>query len=164
MAEERNRSERYYSNPEHVLQVECVEWFRKMYPYYIIFSTNNEATRMNPNYFEECGMYRGLSDLVVVAPQGVLFVELKIGFNEMKDYQLKCQEKLEAMGYVYRAVYCLDTFKDCVMTFLAGKDVMAVPEYYKLRIKKKKKVEKHGIVPVSDERGFKRNKRLNDIK
>lgn len=161
---ERNRSEKFYSNPEHLLQVECVEWFRTMYPHYIIFSTNNEAVRMNAQYFEECGMYRGLSDLVVVAPQGVLFIELKIEFNKMKDYQLKCQEKLQAMGYVYRAVYCLDTFKDCVMTFLAGKDVMAVPEYDKLRRRRREKIEKQGIVPVGDDRGFKRNKRLNDIK
>lgn len=162
---ERNRNEQFYSKPENVLQVECVEWFRRMYPHYIIFSTNNEAVRMNVKYYEESGMYRGISDLIVVAPQGVLFIELKIEFNKLCDFQLKCQEKLQAMGYVYRAVYCLDTFKDCVMTFLAGGDVMAVPEYDKLRRRRRSEVKKQGgIVPVSDERGFKRNKRLNDIK
>lgn len=118
-----------YDNDKMFLQCNCVEWFRSKYPDYMIFSTNNEATRRHTEYWEKSGFVPGLADLVIMTDRGILFILVRTNNKPRKDHEVKFKRKVELLGHTYRCIKSLQTFQDVVITFLAGGDVSKCIEY-----------------------------------
>lgn len=102
---------------EHNIQKSIVRYFRKEYPNYIIFSTNNEAC-YNNSYFLESGVLQGVSDLVIVLPNKVLFVELKTEKGVQSKNQKEFQSKLISLGYEYFLIRSLAEFQELINSIL----------------------------------------------
>lgn len=118
-----------YKNDKMSLQCQCVEWFRSKYPDYLIFSSNNEATRRHTELWTKSGFVRGLADLVVVTDRGVLFILVRTNNHPRKEHEVRFRQKVEMLGCKYRCIKSLQTFQDVVITFLAGGDVSRCIEY-----------------------------------
>lgn len=101
-------------HPEHWLQVDCVRWFRDQFKNYVIFSTNNECTR-GKQYWKDSGMLVGVSDLVVVLPNSVLWVELKSDTGRQRPDQKHFEDKITTLGFQYHVCRTLEQFKEVVL-------------------------------------------------
>lgn len=102
---------------EHIIQKSIVRWFKKEFPEYIIFSTNNEACYRN-SYYLEGGVLQGVSDLVVILPNKIIFVELKAERGKQSKSQKEFELKLKSIGYEYYIIRSLENFKDLIMSNL----------------------------------------------
>lgn len=102
---------------EHNIQKSIVRWFRKEYSEYIVFSTNNESC-YNNSYFLESGVLQGVSDLVIVLPNKVLFVELKTERGKQSKSQKEFEAKLISIGYEYYIIRSLEDFKELIKSNL----------------------------------------------
>ncbi|NIV12861.1 MAG: VRR-NUC domain-containing protein [Aliifodinibius sp.] len=81
----------------------------------IIFSVPNEGIR-SPGMvvrLKSLGMLPGVSDIIVVLPGKILFIELKLNTGQSK-HQKKFQIDIEKLGYFYAVVKSLDQFKAIV--------------------------------------------------
>lgn len=101
-------------HPERDLQVECVYWFRKTHKNQLIFSCPNEFARAEAAAARKMGMLKGVSDIIVVMPDRVLFVEFKSLEGSQSLDQKRFQQKLERMGYTYVIIRTLKQFKDVI--------------------------------------------------
>jgi len=102
---------------ESILQQQIVLFFRNEYQMHgkgLIFSVPNEATYKNKKY-ANTGVLNGVSDLVVVLHQKVIFVELKTK-TKQSDKQLKFQQQVENLKHEYHIVYTLEQFKELLCT------------------------------------------------
>ena len=102
---------------EHIIQKSIVRWFKREFPEYIIFSTNNEAC-YNNNYYLESGVLLGVSDLVVVLPNKIIFVELKTNKGIQSKTQKQFQSKIISLGYEYHVIRSLEDFKELIKSNL----------------------------------------------
>lgn len=100
------------------LQKTCVSWFRTTYPDYVLFSVSNEGCFKRKPYFESLGMLSGVSDIVVILPSKVLFIEFKALKKyqrpEQKEFQNKCLE----LGFMYYVCRSLEQFKEIICSEL----------------------------------------------
>lgn len=99
---------------EFKLQEACVKYMRLKYPKYLCFSVPNEAAWKNKNYFSNLGMMPGVSDLIVVLPGKVLFIELKSKIGRQSVEQKAFMEKVEALGFNYHLIRNLDDFIEII--------------------------------------------------
>lgn len=104
--------------PEYVLQCQCVEWVKRNYPDYIIFSVPNEATHRNSTYYAKSGVLKGVSDLIIVLPQKVIFVELKAEKGYQRPEQKAFQSKIENLQQSYFLCRTLEDFQNIIRTKL----------------------------------------------
>lgn len=104
--------------PEYILQCKCVEWFKRTYPNYIIFSVPNEATHRQSTYYAKSGVLKGVSDLIIVLPQKVIFVELKSEKGYQRPEQKAFQSKIESLQKSYYICRILEDFKNIIRTEL----------------------------------------------
>ena len=105
------------NNLEHNIQKSIVRYFKREYPNYIIFSTNNEATFKN-QYFLESGVLVGVSDLVIVLPNKVLFVELKSQTGVQSKSQRDFEAKIKSIGHEYYLIRSLTEFQKLIKSNL----------------------------------------------
>ena len=103
---------------EHDSQKSIVEYFRKEFPEYIIFSTNNEACYKRKTYFTEAGMLNGLADLVIVLPNKIIFVELKTNKGVQSKSQKEFEDKIKSLGYDYYILRSLAEFQELIKSNL----------------------------------------------
>lgn len=61
------------------------------------------------------GMKAGVSDLIVVMPEKVLFVEVKTESGVQSEKQKEFEQKINALGYKYHIVRSLDEFKKIIL-------------------------------------------------
>lgn len=101
-------------HPERDLQCECVYWFRKTHKNQLIFSCPNEFARAEAAAARKMGMLRGVSDIIVVMPDRVLFIEFKSADGSQSLDQKRFQQKIERMGYTYAVVRTIKDFKDLI--------------------------------------------------
>lgn len=95
------------------LQNEILLWFNTEFKPNegIIFPVPNEGTYQNRNLV----VLRGVSDLVVVLPGKVLFVELKHGNNTQTKLQDVFERRVVQLGYEYYICKSLEEFKTIVL-------------------------------------------------
>lgn len=104
--------------PEYILQCKCVTWFKRNYPNYIIFSVPNEATHRQSTYYAKSGVLKGVSDLIIVSPQKIIFVELKAEKGYQRPEQKTFQSKIESLQQSYFLIRTLEDFKSIIRTQL----------------------------------------------
>lgn len=95
---------------EYEIQCSIVKWFRITYKDGIIFSVPNEAGWRNSNRYIASGMLSGVSDLVVIMKNKVIFFEVKTKQGKQSMEQLNYQQQVESLGFQYYVVRSLDEF------------------------------------------------------
>ena len=93
---------------EQRIQYEIVMWLQSNGYYF--FSVPNEAARKGN--FQATGMRAGVSDLVLVLPGKVIFVEVKNEIGRQRPGQKLFQEKVTALGHQYVVVRSVQDMKD----------------------------------------------------
>ena len=78
-----------------------------------IFSVPNEATWKNNN-FKAMGVRNGVSDLVVILKDKVLFIELKEGNNTQSENQIDFETVVTDLCHNYYLVRSLEQFKEII--------------------------------------------------
>ena len=85
------------------LQAKCIMWFRNTYcrigcePKCVIFSVPNEN-----NYHKiNSGVLAGVSDVIAVMPNRVIFFEFKTEIGKQSEKQKHFQKDIKALGYEY---------------------------------------------------------------
>lgn len=103
---------RRVNNPEAQVQILVVEWFRRLYPQYLIFSVPNEATYQRSPYYKLLGMLPGVSDIVMVLKNKVFFLEFKAPKNgRLSDHQCIFKTHVELLGFEYHVIRDLQDVK-----------------------------------------------------
>lgn len=106
---------------ESKIQQEIVIWFRNNYclktckPKCTIFSVPNERNNKKEMMFMKAtGLLSGVSDLIVVQPGRVIFVECKDEKGRQSETQVDFQETVTALGFEYYVVRSLEEFKKII--------------------------------------------------
>lgn len=105
-------------NPEYNLQCSCVAWFKQTYPTFLIFAVPNEATHRQSTYYAKSGVLKGVSDLIIVLPEKVIFVEMKSEKGKQRIEQKVFQSKIESLQQSYFLCRTLEDFKSIIKTQL----------------------------------------------
>jgi hypothetical protein len=99
---------------EYQIQKNCVAWFRSTYPDYVLFSVPNEATHSKSNYYKSIGALPGASDIIIVLPEKVLFIEFKAPKGKQSTQQKEFQTKIEALCQEYYLCFSEEEFQAIV--------------------------------------------------
>ena len=101
------------------IQQEIYCWYRNSfclnfhYPKHIIFSVPNESSKKMDTLFKMArGMVPGVSDMIIVRPDEVLFVEVKRPGQKQSENQINFQNDVEKLGYRYILTHSLEEFKN----------------------------------------------------
>lgn len=98
-------------HPEADLQREAVKWMRENLPDMIIFSVPNEACFRRVNYFRDLGMLKGVSDVIVVGLEQVIFIEFKSETGRLSTEQRKFKAKVESLGHTHLVIRYMSDLK-----------------------------------------------------
>lgn len=99
---------------EYETQQGCVKWFRLQYPQYLLFGVPNEATFRNRPYFANIGTLTGVSDLICVLPNKIMFIEMKSKTGRQSVEQKNFQHHIEELGFNYHIIRSFDEFKSLI--------------------------------------------------
>ena len=110
------------SKSENVLQADIVQWFRNNYclkhhnPRCLIFSVPNGGTRnkIEAGTLKATGLLAGVSDLIVVLPNRILFLELKTETGQQSDSQVEFSCIISVLGFEYYVIRSIDEFKNII--------------------------------------------------
>lgn len=102
------------------LQSKCVMWFRNEYcrtnieTPCVIFSVPNENNYNKIN----TGVLAGVSDIIVLVPNGVIFCEFKTETGKQTDKQKAFEESVNKLGFNYHIIRSFDQFKNLIESYL----------------------------------------------
>lgn len=104
---------------ENIIQAEIFKWFNNNIclgnhdPQCIIFSCPNGATRniREAVLLKATGVVSGVSDLIIVKQNEIIFVEVKTETGKQSKEQKEFQKKVEKLGFKYLLVRSLEEFK-----------------------------------------------------
>lgn len=101
------------------IQQSIFKWYHNNFclshhnPQNIIFSVANESSNVKEQmYKKSLGLIAGVSDLVIVTQNEVIFVEVKTPIGKQSEKQKNFQSKIERLGYRYLLVRSLEQFKE----------------------------------------------------
>lgn len=114
------------SKPRHIesqIQIQMVKWFRLQYPRYIIAAIPNGGQRsaIEAKIMKGEGVLAGFSDLIVVAFNSILFVEVKTEKGKQSASQKKFQSDVERLGFQYSVCRSLQDFQLTIERWLKAK-------------------------------------------
>ena len=115
------RSQLTKREPRHIeseIQQSVVQWFRMKYPNYIIAAVPNGGFRnaREAAIMQREGVLAGFADLIIIAKQNILFLELKTPIGVLSKKQKEFQEKVNNLGFQY--VVCR-SFDQAVMVIVS---------------------------------------------
>lgn len=115
------RSQLTKRKPRHIeseIQQSVVQWFRMKYPNYIIAAVPNGGFRnaREAAIMQREGVLAGFADLIIIAKQNILFLELKTPIGVLSKKQKEFQEKVNNLGFQY--VVCR-SFDQAVMVIVS---------------------------------------------
>lgn len=100
--------------PEFLIQKEIVDWTKENHSDWVLFSVPNESTYRRKNYFKALGMLSGVSDLVVITPKNIFFIECKAPKGKQRIEQRQFESDVMKFGYTYAIVHSLDEYKNII--------------------------------------------------
>ena len=108
---------------EDILQAKLYKWYHNNYctklnnPQHVIFSVPNGGHRSKSEAarFKATGLVAGVSDLIVVQPNKIIFIELKLEKGKQQKTQIDFENKVSALGFEYHVVRSLEEFKKIVV-------------------------------------------------
>ena len=99
------------------LQSDCFIWFWNNYPEQrqMLFHVNNKARNaIEGNKMKAMGVVKGVSDMILVMPGRVMFIEFKTGTGRQSPEQLHFQQKVEERGHMYAVIRTFGEFQGLV--------------------------------------------------
>lgn len=112
---------------ENKIQSESVKWFTNNYclkhhnPQCQIFSVPNEAIQKMAwkqiSSFKAMGLKSGVSDVIVLMPGKVLFIEFKAAKGTQTAKQRDFQQAVETLGFEYHICRSLEQFQKIIEKF-----------------------------------------------
>ena len=107
---------------EDILQAELFKWYHNTYctklndPRHSIFSVPNGGyrTKSEAMKLKATGLVAGVSDLIIIQPKRVIFVEVKTKTGTQQKTQIDFQKTVTALGFEYLIVRSLEEFKAAV--------------------------------------------------
>jgi len=103
---------------EEQLQQQIVIWFNNTYclktndQRCMIFSVPNDSSNfMETKRKVNTGLLKGVSDLIVILPNKVLFIELKTEIGIQSQVQKDFEERIAKLGQEYFLIRSLEQFK-----------------------------------------------------
>jgi hypothetical protein len=105
---------------EDILQAEIYKWYKNNYclihhqPRHSIFSVPNGGLRSKKEAMKlkATGVVAGVSDLIVVQPDRVVFVELKTPTGRQSPEQIEFEKTVTSLGFEYMLVRSLEEFQE----------------------------------------------------
>lgn len=105
--------------PENVIQAEIYKWYNNNFclkshdPQSIIFSVPNGGTRniREALLLKATGVVAGVSDLIIVRLNEIIFVEVKTEIGKQSKEQKEFQKIIEKLGFKYILVRSLEDFQ-----------------------------------------------------
>lgn len=101
------------------IQQMCFVWYHNTYclehhsPSHCLFSVPNDSSSKEETMRKlATGMIAGVSDMVMIEPNRVVFIEVKTPIGKQSDNQIKFQKKVEALGFEYWLIRSLEEFKE----------------------------------------------------
>jgi hypothetical protein len=83
---------------------------------WLIFSVPNERSDFRElARLKSTGLTTGVSDMILVTPEKVFFIEVKNAKGKQSEDQEKFQNRVESMGYSYFLVRSLQEFKQSII-------------------------------------------------
>jgi len=104
---------------ESKLQSDIFLWFHNTFPSQrqMLFHVNNKARNaIEGNKFKAMGVCKGISDLILILPGQVVFIELKTESGIQSPDQKIFQKKVESRGHRYMIIRSLEEFQ----AFISG--------------------------------------------
>lgn len=99
---------------EYQIQEMCIKWIRAVHPGYLCWSCPNEAAGTRASKYKRIGLLAGASDLILVKPNRVVFIEMKKLSGRQSKEQRTFQSNIEYLGFEYYICRSLDEFKKIV--------------------------------------------------
>lgn len=103
---------------EERLQQEIVIWFNNNYclknnnPRCMVFSIPNDSSNfMETKRKVNTGLLRGVSDLILIIPNKIIFVELKRENGKQSEAQKEFEARVTALGFEYYLIRSLIKFQ-----------------------------------------------------
>tara|TARA_R110002167_G_scaffold348510_1_gene559882 strand:- start:1905 stop:2213 length:309 start_codon:yes stop_codon:yes gene_type:complete len=95
------------------------KWYHNTYctklnnPQHVIFSVPNGGHRSKSEAakFKATGLVAGVSDLIIIQPNRIIFIELKLEKGKQQKTQLDFENKVKVLGFEYYVVRSLEEFK-----------------------------------------------------
>ncbi len=110
------------------IQQEICMWMRNTYclnhhdPQCQIFSVPNESSNVIEQIKKKgTGMMAGVSDLILVLPNKVIFCEVKDAKGKQKPAQIEFEKKVVALHHEYWLVRSLEQFQELITAELGDK-------------------------------------------
>ena len=107
---------------ESKIQQQIVMWYRNNFclkhhePRHLIFSVPNESkSKIETLQKKSIGMLSGVSDLIIVKPNEVIFVEVKTEIGVQSKSQKIFQKAIELLGFKYFLVRSLKEFQKIII-------------------------------------------------
>ncbi len=108
---------------EEQLQDMCYEWFHNSYPserQMLFHVNNNSETRGMGAKKRQLGVSKGVWDFIALTDVGTVFIEMKVGKNDLTPEQVSFKEKTVKKGFMYHFICrTKQEFKD-IITMLYG--------------------------------------------
>jgi hypothetical protein len=101
------------------LQADCFIWFHNSFPSQrqMLFHVQNKARNaVEGNKFKAMGVVKGVSDLILILPSRVIFIELKTEVGKQSPEQEQFQEKVQRRGHLYIIIRSLEEFQEFIMS------------------------------------------------
>jgi hypothetical protein len=97
---------------EDQIQAEIFKWYRNNHSENLIFSVPNGGTRniREAILLKATGLTAGVSDLIVIKQNEVIFVEVKTEVGKQSKDQKAFEQKVNNLGFKYFLVRSLDEF------------------------------------------------------
>lgn len=104
---------------EHQIQAQIIQYFNANYPQYrkCLFHVQQKAANaLEGARFKTLGVVAGVSDLILLAPNQVYFIELKDSTGRQSDHQKAFQQQAETLGHKYVVIRSLLEFQTLIST------------------------------------------------
>ena len=105
-------------NTEERIQFQIVCWYRNNYclkmhsPQNLIFSVPNDGKDLAEQMRKKStGLLKGVSDLIIIQPNKVIFVEVKTPTGTQQPNQKDFEKAVNLLGFEYWIVRSLEEFK-----------------------------------------------------
>ena len=99
---------------EHLIQVSCINWFKREYPNYLIFSIPNGELRHKTVAIrlKAEGLLSRIPDICIITDKKVIWVELKTAKGRLLINQKEVQKKLQELNQEVYTCFRFDEFID----------------------------------------------------
>lgn len=106
---------------EEQLQAKCYQWFWNTYPEHrqMLFHVQQSAKNwIQGSRFKAIGVTSGVSDLVLILKNRIVFIELKVESGKQSPAQVTFQDKVETRGHQYSIVRTFEEFQFLIKKLL----------------------------------------------